>query len=142
MEHKPSDLFRALGVDTRLRIIELLKDHGPLGVKKIAESVGVTPSAVSQHLRILKHAHLVQSERKGCCIPYSVDSAALENCQHHLSNVCSCGCTGTHGTGKHGFKEATLEDADLPALLKRKEEIENQLKIIQESISRIKTKQE
>ena len=62
MELRPSDLFRALGVENRIKIIELLKSRGPIGVKEIAEVIGITPAAVSQHLRVLKHAGLVQSE--------------------------------------------------------------------------------
>ncbi len=51
----PSEMFKVLGVETRVKIIELLKSKGPLGVKAIAEKLSITPSAVSQHLRILSH---------------------------------------------------------------------------------------
>ncbi|MFC2024015.1 ArsR/SmtB family transcription factor [Chloroflexota bacterium] len=136
MELRPSDLFRALGVETRIKIIELLKSRGPIGVTEIAEVIGITPAAVSQHLRVLKHAGLVQSERKGYCIPYSIDSAALENCRCQLNSVCSCGCMGDHG-----FEEKELEEASLPALMKYKEEIESKLKTVQGKISRIKAQQ-
>ncbi|NIN01029.1 MAG: metalloregulator ArsR/SmtB family transcription factor, partial [candidate division Zixibacteria bacterium] len=52
-------------VASRIRIIDLLKQKGPLGVNKMSELLGITPSAVSQHLKILKHAGLVRNERKG-----------------------------------------------------------------------------
>ena len=65
METKQAELFKILGVDSRIRIIELLKLRGPLGVNKMSKSLGITPSAVSQHLKILKHAGLVRNERKG-----------------------------------------------------------------------------
>jgi DNA-binding transcriptional ArsR family regulator len=63
METKQAELFKILGVDSRIRIIELLKQRGPLGVNEMSKSLGITPSAVSQHLKILKHAGLVRNER-------------------------------------------------------------------------------
>jgi predicted transcriptional regulator len=59
------DIFKALSVETRIRIIEILKTKGPLGAKKIAGLIGVTPAAVSQHLRMLKHVGLVRREAIG-----------------------------------------------------------------------------
>jgi DNA-binding transcriptional ArsR family regulator len=86
------DIFKALSVETRVRIIELLKEKGPLGPKKIAQTIGVTPAAVSQHLKTLKQVGLVKSERRGYWIPYEVDEGALEDCRIKVSRVCSCGC--------------------------------------------------
>jgi DNA-binding transcriptional ArsR family regulator len=115
MTINPAELFKILGVDTRIQIIELLKEKGPLGVNELSEALGVTASAVSQHLKILRLAGLVRSERQGYWIPYEVDAEALEGCQELLSRVCTCGC---RGTGK--FREAELEKAaDKLALLKK-----------------------
>ena len=52
MDIEPSEMFKVLGVETRVKIIDLLKSQGPLGAKKIAEMVGVTTAAASQHLKI------------------------------------------------------------------------------------------
>jgi DNA-binding transcriptional ArsR family regulator len=90
MKHDRSNMFKVLGVGTRVRIIELLKTKGPLGAKRIAQLVGVTPAAVSQHLRVLKQAGLVNSERKGYFIPYRVNVRGLEDCCHGLIEVCTC----------------------------------------------------
>ncbi len=92
-ESECCDIFKALSVETRLKIIELLKAKGPLGPKKIAQVVGVTPAAVSQHLKTLKQVGLVKSERRGYWIPYEVDAGALEDCRIKVSRVCSCGCS-------------------------------------------------
>ena len=89
---KQAELFKVLGVESRIRIIELLKQNGPLGVIEMSETLGITPSAVSQHLKILKHAGLVRSERKGYWIPYDIDPDTLEQCGGLLSEVCNCGC--------------------------------------------------
>ncbi|MGD9402561.1 MAG: metalloregulator ArsR/SmtB family transcription factor [bacterium] len=85
------DMFKALSARTRVRILEALKKKGPLGAKKIAIIVGVTPAAVSQHLKVLKQAGLVRSERHGYRIPYHVDVDAMRSCQTRLVEVCACG---------------------------------------------------
>jgi DNA-binding transcriptional ArsR family regulator len=134
MKLDPSEMFKVLGVETRVRIIELLKSRGPLGTKNIAELVGVTPAAVSQHLRILRQAGFVRSERKGYWIPYSIDEEALENCRRVLNEVCTCGC---QGTGK--FREKELSDASLELLRKYEKELQSELRTVRERIEEIRT---
>ena len=53
-----AEAFKVFSVDTRIKIIELLKS-GPLAVNSLVEALGISQSAVSQHLRILKQAGLV-----------------------------------------------------------------------------------
>jgi DNA-binding transcriptional ArsR family regulator len=111
-------------VESRIRIIELLKQKGPLGAKQMSERLGITPSAVSQHLRILKHAGLVRDERKGYWIPYEIDPVALEKIGELLSSICTCGCAGT---GR--FREAELDQTEDKAalLIKYERELQEEL---------------
>jgi DNA-binding transcriptional ArsR family regulator len=134
VELNQADLFRVLGVETRIRIIELLKQRGPMGVNDLSNALGVTPSAVSQHLRILKHAGLVRSERKGYWIPYEVNPRALERCQQLISQVCTCGCKGIGD-----MREAELESAeDRLALLKKwAKELQTELDAIRYQIQEL-----
>lgn len=132
MKIVPSEMFKVLAVETRVKIIDLLKSRGPLGANNIAELVGITPAAVSQHLKILKQSGLVRSERKGYWIPYSIDEEVLENCRQILNEVCTCGC---RGTGK--FKEKVLRGASLESLMKYKKELQNELRTVQERIKEI-----
>jgi len=134
MKLVPAEMFKVLAVETRVRIIDLLKSKGPLGAKNIAELVGVTPAAVSQHLKILRQSGLVRSERKGYWIPYSIDEEALENCRQILNEVCTCGC---RGTGK--FKEKVLNKTSLESLRKYEKELQNELKTVRERIKEIAT---
>jgi DNA-binding transcriptional ArsR family regulator len=122
-----AELFKVLGVESRIQIIELLKQKGALGVNDLSKALGITPSAVSQHLKVLKHAGLVRSERKGYWIPYEVDAEALEQCQDLLSKVCSCGCRGSGNV-----REAELEKAkDKLALLNKWErELQKELNAV------------
>ena len=136
MESKKAELFKILGVESRIRIIELLKQRGPLGANEMSGVLGITPSAVSQHLKILKHAGLVRNKRKGYWIPYEIDPVALEKCGVFLSVVCTCGCKGT---GR--FREAELSGTeDRVALLKKYErELQEELKKVETRIEELKT---
>lgn len=89
-----ADLFKILSVDKRIEIIELLKKDS-LSVNVIAEKLGITQSAVSQHLRVLKSAGLVKDERQGYWIYYSLNKDSLEKCRQRLNRICTCGCLGT-----------------------------------------------
>ena len=129
MKLQPSEMIRALSVETRLRIIELLKAKGPLGAKKIAGLIGITPAGVSQHLRTLRHAGLVNSERKGYWIPYSIDEEALESCRQVLNEVCTCGC---RGSGE--FREKKLNESSLASLKRREKQLQSELTVVREKI--------
>ncbi len=88
---KTAELFKILSVDKRIEIIELLK-KGTMNVNAIAKKIGITQSAVSQHLRVLRAAWLVKDEREGYWINYSLDRQALEKCRQKLDRTCTCGC--------------------------------------------------
>jgi DNA-binding transcriptional ArsR family regulator len=133
MLFEPAEIFKVLSVDTRVNIIELLKTQGPLGVKDISSNLGLTPPAISQHLKILKQASLVRSERKGYWIPYSINVEAMESCREILDKVCTCGC---QGTGK--FKEQESLKANLEKLKEYEDELQKELKVVRERIGEIK----
>jgi len=134
MSLEPSEMFKALAVESRVKIIDLLKSRGPTGAKKIAELLGITPAAVSQHLKILKQAGFVRSERNGYWIPYSIDEEALENCGEVLSEICTCGCQGTGD-----FREKELTNSSLESLRKYEYEIENELRIVRDRIRELES---
>jgi len=132
---KPAEIFKVLSVDTRVNIVELLKTNGPLGVKDISEKLGITPPAVSQHLKILKLAGLVRSERKGYWIPYSINEEAMEGCRKILNEVCSCGCKGT---GK--FKENEITTISIDELKNYEIELQKELDRVQGRVKEIEAK--
>jgi DNA-binding transcriptional ArsR family regulator len=71
-------IYKALSDPTRLRLIELLSTHkGALCVNALARKVGVTQSAVSQHLRVLRQAGLVAGVRHGYHVHYTLNSDRL-----------------------------------------------------------------
>ena len=88
-----AELFKILSVDKRIEIIERLKKE-PMSVNALADVLGITQSAVSQHLRVLKAARLVRDERQGYWIYYSLNKDVLEKCRQRLNRICTCGCLG------------------------------------------------
>jgi DNA-binding transcriptional ArsR family regulator len=57
-------LFHALGDPTRRAILDLLS-RGPISVTRLAEPLGITLTAVGQHLQILEESELVRTEKLG-----------------------------------------------------------------------------
>ena len=85
-----AEIFKALSDPTRLRLVKLLSEH-PLHdcpnecngqdflcVNALARRLGVTQSAVSQHLRVLRQAKIVRGVRRGHFMHYSIDQDGLE----------------------------------------------------------------
>jgi len=70
-------VFKILSVEMRIRIIELLKGQ-PLCVNALAHFLGITPAAVSQHLRVMRDADIVIGEKRGYFIHYRVNQEKLD----------------------------------------------------------------
>jgi DNA-binding transcriptional ArsR family regulator len=65
VSQKESDrLFHALGDPTRRAMLDRLV-HGPLSVSALAAPLGITLTAVAQHLQVLEKCALVRSEKAG-----------------------------------------------------------------------------
>ena len=58
------DMFVALADPTRRHILELLANSGELSATAIYEKFSVSPQAVSQHLKVLREARLVEMEKR------------------------------------------------------------------------------
>jgi DNA-binding transcriptional ArsR family regulator len=57
-------VFHALGDPTRRAIVDKLS-KGPQSVSRLAEPLGITLTAVTQHLQILEESDLVRTEKVG-----------------------------------------------------------------------------
>jgi DNA-binding transcriptional ArsR family regulator len=74
-----ADLFHLLGDPTRLRIV-LSCLPAPIAVGEIATQLRLSSSLVSHHLRLLRAARIVKSERQGKQVFYTAADA-------HISGV-------------------------------------------------------
>jgi ArsR family transcriptional regulator, arsenate/arsenite/antimonite-responsive transcriptional repressor len=74
-----AEVFRALSAPTRLKLVKLLdENNGALCVNALSDRLGISQSAVSQHLRILRQVGMVKKERRGSCMHYLVDKDCLK----------------------------------------------------------------
>ena len=67
-----AETFRILGDPTRLRIVDALAES-ELCVCDIAERVGMSESAVSHQLRLMRAQRIVRGRREGRCVYYTLD---------------------------------------------------------------------
>jgi len=73
---KIAKVFRALSVDARVRIVQLLKERS-LCVNALAARLEITPAAVSQHLRVLRDADVVIPDKRGYYVHYQINKKTL-----------------------------------------------------------------
>lgn len=66
----------ALGDTTRIMILYLLAEN-PLFVNEIAEKLDSPQSTISRHLRILRERNLVNTDREGTSVQYSLKDARI-----------------------------------------------------------------
>ena len=86
------DVLKALADPTRLGVLLLLKDCPPDAgycVTSLANRLDVSQPAISQHLRILRQLGLVQGERRGYRVHYSVNRQRLQELREMMSALLS-----------------------------------------------------
>ncbi len=71
------DIFSALADPTRRKIMELIAKNGQLSATEICEKFDMTPPAISQHLKILREANLVQMEKRAQQHIYRINPSAM-----------------------------------------------------------------
>ena len=79
-------VFKALGDETRLRILALLGNHD-LCVSHIADAIGLSQPAASRHLSVLRGAGLVDTRRRGRWIWYTVTQPTDMTAQKVITDV-------------------------------------------------------
>ena len=75
-----SKLMRALGDETRLRIVALLA-HGELCVCHLESALGISQPNASQHLSVLRAAGVVEHRRVGTWVYYKLAPQADADCK-------------------------------------------------------------
>lgn len=84
------DTIRALADPTRREILRLLK-AGDMSAGEIASRFPITGASVSHHLSVLKEAGLVQAERAGRSIMYSLDSTVFHDFVNQMLTLLNTG---------------------------------------------------
>lgn len=72
-----TNIFKVLSDKMRRDILVMLKD-GRMSAGEIAESLGVTPAALSYHLKLLKQADLVMEYKSKNYIFYEINTTVFD----------------------------------------------------------------
>jgi len=85
-----ADMFKSLGDPTRLSIFSLLASHSEkkLCVCCIAKKLGISQPAISQHLKVLKNVGLVDPNREGFKVHYSINKDVLITFKNDWEVLC------------------------------------------------------
>ena len=76
---KRAQIFKALGDETRLRIMALLIDGDELCVCDIMAALNLPQSTVSRHLSSLRNVGLVEDRRQGVWMNYRINQNEIEH---------------------------------------------------------------
>jgi DNA-binding transcriptional ArsR family regulator len=79
-------VLRALAEPQRLRILRVVGGR-ELAAGEVAEQFDITPQAVSQHLRVLKDAGVLNERRDGTRRLYSIRPEAIESVREFLEEL-------------------------------------------------------
>ena len=84
------DVWKALADPTRRKILSLLKDKD-MNAGEIANEFNMTKPSISNHLNILKQADLVDAEKAGQNVNYSLKTSVLEDVLKLISDLSNRG---------------------------------------------------
>lgn len=86
-----AEVIGALSNPSRVALLYALREGGGSPVAELAERAGVTPSAASQQLRVLRHLRLVVARREGRSVLYSLHddhvAALLDEVRSHAEHA-------------------------------------------------------
>lgn len=99
-------LYRALGDETRLRMIGLLAEVGPMPVTELSSRVGMSQPLISWHLRILRLAGVVDTQRTGRTVICRLRTAAFEELHDAEARLIG----GTTGVAQGADAPGTVPD--------------------------------
>jgi DNA-binding transcriptional ArsR family regulator len=80
------EVFEAIAQPKRREILRLLA-HGEMSAGEVASRFAVTQPAISQHLKALKQAGLIEDRRDGARRMYSVRAEGLRDLHEFLADV-------------------------------------------------------
>ena len=100
MSHRA--LFDALADDTRRALLRALRD-GSKTAGELAEPFDLTKPTLSHHLKVLREAGLVRSEKRGTTVVYTLAANVLEEVAAELMSLARLGSSGRRAVMKKGM---------------------------------------
>lgn len=83
-------LMKTVSHPVRLSIVDLLLEKGGLSVTEIYESVGISQSNASQHLKALEDVGVLRSDRNGKSIQYCIQNQQIAHLLQCVNECTSC----------------------------------------------------
>lgn len=97
---KEIELFKALGDETRLKILDMLS-CGELCACEILEGLHLTQPTISHHMKVLQEVGLVNARKNGKWMHYSINKATVDEGKEFLDYITShkddCICNENKG---------------------------------------------
>lgn len=103
------DKFHALSAPVRREIVALLSEGNPLTATAIAKKFDVSPSAVSQHLKVLLESDIVDVQKQAQQRIYSLNTFAIKELESWARNITTQLDTAIGAVDKHFGTEADKE---------------------------------
>lgn len=75
----PDSFYKAIADHNRREILSLLRRNGPMSVNEIAGHFSISLPALSEHLKVLRHADLVSTRKDRQFIFYSLNTSVFED---------------------------------------------------------------
>jgi DNA-binding transcriptional ArsR family regulator len=81
------DVFYALAEPRRRKVVEILAHRGQLSATQICGEFDVTPQAISQHLKVLREAEVIQMVRRAQQRIYSFNPKSMLEIEKWAANM-------------------------------------------------------
>ncbi len=83
-------VLKALAHPARLKLVDVLAEHDEVCVCELTEAIGMDMSTVSRHLSQLKNAGIVDSDKRGQMVFYSLRVKCLQRLFGCIESVVKC----------------------------------------------------
>lgn len=97
-----SEILRAIAHPLRMKILEFIDRNESINVNKIYNTLKLEQSITSQHLRILRMAGIVETEREGKYIRYRVAYNKVSRILHAVQKFLYTGAETEESAPKEG----------------------------------------
>jgi ArsR family transcriptional regulator len=88
MDYKEyANIFKALSDETRLKIIEMLKDGEEKCACELLENFKITQPTLSYHMKLLTDCALVNAKREGAWIRYTLNIETIKSLSEYFYDI-------------------------------------------------------
>lgn len=81
------EAFAALADTTRRNIVEMIARQGQMSASDICQQFHVSPPAISQHLKVLRQAQILQMEKQAQRRIYSINQSGMREIADWLNEI-------------------------------------------------------